>query len=94
MKLVGRRLLEAFSQKHEDVQGHIQAWAEEVEDATWQSPLEVKERYRSASFIGDKEVVFNLKGTKYRLHAKIDYTAQVVFAKRIGTHAEYTKWKF
>ena len=94
MKVVGRKKLEAFSRRHADVRSQIQAWLCEVEEAQWQTPHDVKARYTTASFLGDNRVVFNLKGNKYRLDVKLSYKNQVVLIKRIGTHAEYSTWKF
>jgi len=34
-------------------------------------------------------VVFNIGGNKYRLVVKINYPAQIVFIRFIGTHKEY-----
>ena len=60
----------------------------------WRTPAEVKARYVSASFLANNRVVFNLKGNKYRLDTKIAYQVGVVLVKRIGTHAEYSRWTF
>ncbi len=94
MKVVGRKKLEEFSRRHADVRSQIQAWLCEVEESHWQTPHDVKARYATASLLGDNRVVFNLKGNKYRLDVKLSYKNQVVLIKRIGTHAEYSTWKF
>lgn len=62
--------------------------------ATWRTPVEVKARYVSASFLAGNRVVFNLKGNKYRLDTQIAYQIGVLIVKRIGTHAEYNRWTF
>jgi mRNA interferase HigB len=49
----------------------------------------VKNRYRTASFCGDNRVVFNIGGNKYRLVIEVQYRAQIVWVKFIGTHARY-----
>lgn len=94
MRLVGLLLLEEFAGRHGDVRPQIDAWVREVEDASWRSPQDIKARYASASFLSDNRVIFNLKGNSYRLEVKVSYESQVVLIKRIGTHAEYSKWKF
>jgi mRNA interferase HigB len=94
MKLVGRGILFAFCKKHADVSPQISAWCAEVEEAQWKGPPEIKLRYTSASFLAGNRVVFNLKGNKYRLDTKVNYKHQVILVKRIGTHAEYSKWEF
>lgn len=92
MLVVGRKILEDFSAGHADARSQLDAWLSEVEEADWQSPIDVKARYASASILGGNVVVFNVKGNDYRLEVKISYTSKTVLVTRIGTHAEYSKW--
>ena len=94
MILVGKRILTEFAQAHASARDAIAAWTAEVEAASWRSPVDVKARFRSASVVGSNRVVFNLKGNHFRLDAQIDYSAQIVLVRRIGTHAEYDSWTF
>ena len=94
MKLRGRGILLAFEQKHRDVRGPLRAWTAEVEDAEWQTTMDIKNRYRSASIIDGGRVVFNLKGNNYRLDTRIHFPSRIVLVVRAGTHAEYDRWKF
>ena len=93
MRLIGRKILEQFARRHADVRGQLDVWAAEVEEAEWQTPSEIKARYASASFVSNR-VIFNLKGNKYRLDTKISFKSQLVLIMRIGTHEEYSTWKF
>ena len=52
-------------------------------------PAKVKEKFRSASIVGNSRVVFNIKGNRYRLVVRINYSARIVYVRFIGTHAEY-----
>lgn len=94
MKVIGEKILDDFGKKHSEVRSQIMAWVYEAEEAEWQTPNDIKTRYPHASFLADNRVVFNLKGNKYRLDTKITYKNKIVLIKRIGTHAEYSKWKF
>jgi mRNA interferase HigB len=94
MDVIGKKRLEQFKKDHADIRGQVNAWINEAEGVQWQNPHEIKAKYSTATFIGDNRVVFNLKGTKYRLDVHVDYIRQMVIVKRIGTHAEYSKWKF
>lgn len=89
----GRDILNAFLKDHADVRGPAASWLAEVEDASWKAPQEVRARYPTVSFIGNR-AVFNLKGTKYRLDVRIAFGVQVVEIVRMGTHAEYSHWTF
>ena len=94
MKVVGREELEKYARKHADIRGQIDAWLAEVEEAEWQTPNDIKRRYAHASFLANRRVIFNLKGNRYRLDTKVSFKSQVVLVVRIGTHEEYSTWKF
>ena len=94
MKVVGQQHIEEFSRRHTDARSQIASWLYEVEEAQWETPSDIKERYPHASFLANNRVVFNLKGNSYRIDTKISYKSQVVLIVRIGTHAEYNRWKF
>ena len=94
MILVGKSLLIEFGRTHASARDAMAAWALEVEGVSWGSIIDVKARFPSASFIGKDRVVFNVKGNHFRLDAQINYSAQVVLVRRIGTHAEYDSWTF
>ena len=93
MQVIGLLALQDLKNRHADVKTQVDAWLSEVEIAQWDSPQNIKLRYPSASFLSDNQVIFNLKGNKYRLLAKIDYKHKTILIKKSGTHAEYSKWK-
>jgi mRNA interferase HigB len=90
--VTGRGVLSDFIKRHGDVRGQVAAWLAEAEAAKWKSQQDVRARYPSVSFIGAR-AVFNLKGPKYRLVTTIAFNTGVVHVERMGTHAEYNKWK-
>ncbi len=92
MKLVGRELLKAFMKRHAGARSALAAWVEEVESACWPGPADIKARFVTASFLANSEVIFNIKGNKYRLKVQVIYLPQLVIVKGIGTHAEYDRW--
>ncbi|WOG27946.1 type II toxin-antitoxin system HigB family toxin [Endozoicomonas sp. 8E] len=48
-----------------------------------------KKRYRSAGFISDNRLIFNIKGNDYRLIVKVAYRKGIVLIEWVGTHANY-----
>jgi mRNA interferase HigB len=91
MRVIAKRTLRAFWEQHEDAEEPLLAWFREAEKADWNSPMQLKERYRSASFVGTDRVVFNIKGNTYRLVVRIHYSQRIVFIRFVGTHAEYDR---
>ena len=75
----------------EDSEQQLKAWYQEARKATWQNTNEVKAQYRNASIVGDNRIVFNICGNKYRLVVKVNYVAQWIFIRFVGTHKEYDK---
>lgn len=71
----------------------LKAWYDEAKHANsnWRAPQDIKALYRSASFVGNNRVVFNIHGNKYRLIIAINYRFSMVYVRFIGTHAEYDK---
>lgn len=94
MRVVGRSELEEFKGRHADANGHVDAWLAEVQDATWETPHDLKRRYPSASILGDRVVIFNIRNNRYRLAVRISYQAGIVRVLKIGTHQEYDSWSF
>ena len=91
MRIIAKSTLRAFWERHPNAEEPLLAWYRETEKADWESPAQVKEQYRSASFVGGNRVVFNIKGNDYRLVVKINYPYRVVYVRFVGTHAEYDK---
>ncbi|MCB9361381.1 MAG: type II toxin-antitoxin system HigB family toxin [Flavobacteriales bacterium] len=93
MRVIAIKTIKTFWEKTGcgDSEEHLKAWYLEVKKATWQNPNEIKAKYRSASVVGNNRVVFNICGNKYRLIVAINYAAQIIYIRFIGTHVEYDK---
>lgn len=92
MKVVGKHLINSFASHHNDSRAQLSTWVFEAEEADWSTPSDIKLRYPNASYLSNNHVIFNIKGNRYRLYAKIAYKQKIVTIVRIGTHEEYTKW--
>jgi len=93
MRILSRAALREFWEQpnYADSEHALKAWYDEVKHAIWQTPQDIKELYRHASFVGNNRVVFNIHGNKYRLIAAINYEFTMVYIRFLGTHAEYDR---
>jgi mRNA interferase HigB len=91
MKIVALSTLKAFWTRHPDAKGPLQSWYSAAAEENWTTPQDIKNRYRSADFIGDRRVVFNIGGNHYRLIVAVAYRTGWVYVKFVGTHADYDK---
>jgi mRNA interferase HigB len=69
----------------------IAAWKEEVEQARWTKPTEVKAMFGTADIVGDNRIVFDICGNSYRLVVQFNYAAQLARIRFAGTHKEYDR---
>jgi mRNA interferase HigB len=91
LRVIAKKILREFWEKHSDCEYQLKAWFQESSKAEWASPNEIKNEYPSASIIGNDRVVFNIKGNSYRLIVKINFDYQMVWIRFVGTHSEYDK---
>jgi mRNA interferase HigB len=98
MWIIRESELKAFYRRYPDAKGPLVAWMKEMDAARYETPVQIKEKHRSADFVKDK-VIFDVGGNKYRLIVRFRYArpldkppkngiAKIVF---VGTHKEYDK---
>ncbi|MGH9844624.1 MAG: type II toxin-antitoxin system HigB family toxin [Blastocatellia bacterium] len=94
MRVISKKRLREFWEKHPDSQSPLEEWYKLTRKANWRNLAEVRATFRHADPVGTC-TVFNIKGNNYRLITKIDYAYQKVFIKYVLTHPEYDrgKWK-
>ena len=91
MRVLSRKSLRQFWDKHPDAREPLQAWYAGVKHANWKRPSDIKATYQTASFISNNRIVFNIKGNKYRIIVVVEYRFGMVFIRFIGTHQEYDR---
>ena len=93
MRVISRKILKDFYSlpKFADSKTAIEVWFKEAQKSDWNSPNDIKIKFRNASFLNDNRVVFNIHGNKYRLIVKIHYNLNIVYIRFIGTHEQYDK---
>lgn len=83
--------LKVFWEQHFDSAESLKTWCKLLRNLNFKNFHELKECFGSADQVGNGRVVFNIKGNKYRLIAKFNYTKGRVFVRFIGTHKQYDK---
>jgi mRNA interferase HigB len=89
MRIIARSTLREFWEIHADAEPALRAWIDDVAQADWQSPADIKSIYANASIIANNRSIFNIKGNKYRLIVHVRYDISIIFIRFIGTHREY-----
>lgn len=91
MRVIAKSTLRKFREQpeHADARGALESWHDEAVQAHWTSPQDIKAQYRNASICGNRRVVFNIAGNKYRLVVEMQYRAGIAWVKFVGTYAHY-----
>ncbi len=99
MRIISRRKLREYWEKHSLAQPGLLLWYNPVSDAEFQNFNDLRQTFftvpeKSADLVGNF-TVFNIGGNNYRLITYIDYEKGIVFIRAVLTHAEYDKenWK-
>ena len=93
MEVLAVDKIEKFIRKHANARASLGAWLAMAQGADWKSPQDVKDTIRSADILSGNRIVFNIGGNNYRLVVLARYHNGILLIQKIGTHAEYDRWK-
>jgi mRNA interferase HigB len=91
MRIISRKALKEFWEKHTDAQRALEAWHADAKQANWKTPSDIESVYKNVSFVTNDRVVFNIKGNRYRLVVIVVYKHGIVYIRFVGMHSEYDK---
>jgi mRNA interferase HigB len=91
MRIIAKSTLVKFwkNKAHKDSEQPLKEWYQEASKADWKSPNEVKAQFGSVSVIGNKRLVFNIAGNKYRLIVSVNFKYRCMYICFLGTHKQY-----
>lgn len=91
MRIIARRTLREFWERHADAEHPLRAWYHDARRADWRRPADVKRAYANVSVVGENRLVFNIGGNKYRLVVAINYAFRICYVRFVGTHNAYDR---
>ena len=99
MRIISRRRLTEYANKHPSSAASLTAWHTVAKAAKWQSITEVRRAFPHADATqvasGKTVTIFNIAGNNHRLITAIHDNTGKVFILKILTHSQYDKpnWK-
>ena len=91
MNVLKRKAIEEFCKDHADARVPLRTWFAVCQKAEWRNYNELHKDFPEAFPVGDNRVVFDIKGNRYRLVARVLFLFKQVQIKWIGTHREYDR---
>lgn len=93
MRVIAKKALVVYYEEHRDAETALEEWYDKTVKAEWDNFAQVRKTFNSADFVGNKRIVFNIKGNQYRLVALVLYRIKMVYIRFIGTHDDYDRIK-
>jgi mRNA interferase HigB len=91
MVIVSRKAIHEYASTKPQATEALNEWYLETKAADWSNFASIKNTFNSVDYVGNDNYVFNIKGTQYRLIARIIFPVRTVYIRFIGTHVEYDK---
>ncbi len=91
MRIISRKPIIEFLEKHPKDQPAFYAWYNDVKHANWSSWTDLKQSYPTADSIGNDRYVFNIKRNNYRIVVLVKFIQKIIYIRFVGTHKEYDK---
>jgi mRNA interferase HigB len=91
MRVISRKTLRDFYERHAAAKAPLESWFHEAKAAAWRTPKDISARFPSADILPGKRVVFDIAGNHYRLVTRIHYNTGIVFVRFVGTHSAYNR---
>jgi len=93
MVVIAKRAINEFIEMHPKSANALLSWYLKVKQSDWENFADVKKVFGATDSVGNGLYVFNIRGNKYRVIARIIFKVRTVYIRFIGTHAEYDKVK-
>ncbi|MDR1172431.1 MAG: type II toxin-antitoxin system HigB family toxin [Bacteroidales bacterium] len=91
MLIMNPEILDELTRKHAITLKPITRWVDIVKAANWQSIHDVWRCFADADDVGNRHIVFNIKGNNYRIVAIVLFVGGVINIRWAGTHEEYDR---
>jgi mRNA interferase HigB len=92
MRVISRRTLREFWERHPQAMGPLAAWYRLMQAGAFADFDALRRTFRSADYVAPC-TVFNVGGNKYRVIVVIHYNRQRCYVREVLTHAEYDRWR-
>lgn len=93
MRIIARRTIIDYYEKHPQAKEALEDWYHKTKEAEWTCYADMKKTFNSVDSVGDQHYVFNIKGNDFRLIAVVKFSPSHVLIRFIGTHTEYDRIK-
>jgi mRNA interferase HigB len=88
MRIISRKSLREFWERHPEAEGPLRAWFQVVSRTRFANFSELRTAFPSADKVG-RLIVFNIGGNKFRLVSSIHFNRGILYVRAVLTHRDY-----
>lgn len=91
MRVISRRALREFWEKHRPAEEPLVAWFRLMDSISFNDFSAIRKIFGAADYVAPY-TIFDVGGNKYRVITVIHYNRRRVFIRHVFTHPEYDRW--
>ena len=71
----------------------LEDWYRKTQKTDWDTFAAIKKTFNTVDNVGNKRIVFNVKGNDFRIVVIVIFTSKTLYIRFVGTHKVYDKIK-
>jgi mRNA interferase HigB len=91
--VIAKAALKAFWEEHADSKESLEDWYKLLAKGDYTNFADLKNTFGTADYVQPDYIVFDIKGNKYCIITRVNFTFKTFWIKEVLTHTEYDKWK-
>ena len=89
MRVISKRAINEFIESVPSSAEPLLRWYIIAGESKWVNYGDLKKSFPATDAVGNGLYVFNVGGNKYRIIARINFHAGIVYIRFVGTHKQY-----
>jgi mRNA interferase HigB len=91
--VIAKVTLKAFWEEHADSKEALEDWYKLLSKGDYANFADLKKTFGSSDYVQPDYIIFDIRGNKYRIITRVNFTFKTFWIKEVLTHADYDKWK-
>ncbi|MFM0053319.1 type II toxin-antitoxin system HigB family toxin [Caballeronia grimmiae] len=92
MRVISRKVLEEFVDKHSVAKSSLFSWYRLASKCQADDLAGLKKTFGSVDYVPPQYFVFDVGGNNFRVVAAIHFNRQMLFVRHVFTHNQYDQW--
>jgi mRNA interferase HigB len=92
MRVISRKVLEAFIEQHSAARSPLVTWYRLASKCQASDLNGLKKTFGAVDYVPPQYYVFDAGGNHFRIVAAIHFNRQMLFVRHVFTHGEYDHW--